>query len=122
MLRRSRQQIGYLTREFAGEVVSRSAKGSRFHAVIAGIGRAHGSGPYGVALLIVVDDQDANDGEVLGYARRILAEEGSRERRSRPASKPREEDPWTRWLLIGGLSLLAIVIVIGWLLLVVPPR
>jgi hypothetical protein len=118
-----------LTREFAGQVVSRSAKGERFHAVIAGIGRAHRSGPYGVALLIVVENEDADDGEVLGYARRILAEEvgvgvrpvTSRERSSRPASKPREDDPWTRWLLIGGLSLLAVVVAIGWLLLVTPP-
>jgi hypothetical protein len=31
------------------------------------------------------------------------------------------DDPWTRWLLIGGLSLLAVVVAIGWLLLVTPP-
>ena len=78
----------------------------------------------------MVESEDANDGEVLGYARRILAEEvgasvrpvTSRERTSRPAPKPREDDPWSRWLLIGGLSLLAIVIAIGWLLLVTRPQ
>jgi hypothetical protein len=39
VLRQNGEQIGYLEREFAGEVVSRSAKGRRYHAVIAGIGR-----------------------------------------------------------------------------------
>jgi len=125
VLRRSREQIGYLTREFAGQVVSRSAKGERFHAVIAGIGRAHGSGLYGVALLIVVENEDADDGEVLGYARRVLAEEVGASVRPvtgpRPAPKPREDDLWTRWLLIG-ISLLAVVVAIGWLLLMTPPR
>jgi hypothetical protein len=33
-----------------------------------------------------------------------------------------EDDPWTRWLLIGGLSLLGLVLAIGFLFLVAPPR
>ena len=131
VLRRSREQIGYLTRDFAGEVVSRSAKGWRFHAVVAGVGRAGGAGPYGVALLIVVEKEVANDGEVLGYARQILAEEvgagvlpvATIERSSRQPSKPPQDDPWTgwRWLLIGAFSLLALIVAIGWLLLVTRP-
>src|SRR5205807_8935713 len=48
MLRESGEQIGYLPRDFAGEVVSRTAKGAAFYAAIAGIGRAGARGPYGV--------------------------------------------------------------------------
>ena len=39
VLRQNGEQIGYLDREFAGQVVSRSAKGWKFHATMAGIGR-----------------------------------------------------------------------------------
>ena len=72
VLRQSGEQIGYLEREFAGEVVSRSAKGRTYHAVIASIGRAHRSAPYGVALLILVEDHGAGDAEVANYAREVL--------------------------------------------------
>ena len=72
VLRQNGEQIGYLEREFAGEVVSRSAKGRTNHAVIAGIGRPHRSAPYGVALLILVEDHGASDAEVANYAREVL--------------------------------------------------
>ena len=67
------EQVGYLERDFAGQVVSRSARGWGFHALVAGIGRAGGSGLYGMALLIVVENDGATDGEVAGYGRRVLA-------------------------------------------------
>ena len=72
VLRQNGEQIGYLEREFAGEVVSRSAKGRRYHVVIAGIGRPHRCAPYGVALLIIVEDDGASDAEVANYARAVL--------------------------------------------------
>ena len=53
VLRETGEQIGYRPRDFAGEVVPRAAKGAAFYAAIAGIGRAGGRGPCGVALLIV---------------------------------------------------------------------
>src|SRR5207249_3119713 len=68
VLRQNGEQIGYLEREFAGEVVSRSAKGLKFHAAIAGLGRPRRSVPYGVALLIIVDAGGASDAEVMAYA------------------------------------------------------
>jgi hypothetical protein len=71
VLRRNGEQIG-LEREFAGQVVSRTAKGSGFHALVAGVGRGK-SGLYGMALLIVVENDGASDEEVAAYGRRVLA-------------------------------------------------
>jgi hypothetical protein len=73
VLRQTGEQIGYLEREFAGEVVSRTAKGWGFHALVAGVGRAHGGGPHGVALLVVVEDEGASDAQVAAYGRSVLA-------------------------------------------------
>jgi hypothetical protein len=73
VLRQSGEQVGYLEREFAGEVVSRTAKGWQYYALVAGFGRAGGTGPYGMALLVVVDDGDASAEDVLTYGRRVLA-------------------------------------------------
>ncbi len=73
VLRQNGEQIGYLEREFAGEVVSRSAKGRTYHAVIADIGRPRRSAPYGVALLIIVEEDGASDAEVANYAREVLS-------------------------------------------------
>ena len=84
VLRQNGEQIGYLEREFAGEVVSRSAKGGKYHAVIAGIGRPHRSAPYGVALLILVEDHGGSDAEVSSYAREVLS-------RDRRVDAPRPE-------------------------------
>ena len=67
------EQVGHLERNFAGQVVSRSAKGWGFHALVAGVGRASGSGLYGMALLIVVENDGASDEEVAAYGRRALA-------------------------------------------------
>jgi HIRAN domain len=75
VLRETGEQIGYLEREFAGQVVSRSAKGQNFHAVIAGIGRPRRSVPYGVALLIIVENGSASDAEVVAYAREVLSQD-----------------------------------------------
>lgn len=75
VLRQTGEQIGYLQREFAGEVVSRSAKGYSYHAVISGFGRARVDGPYGVSLLIIVGDEGDSDAEVVAYAQRVLAKD-----------------------------------------------
>jgi hypothetical protein len=73
VLRTTGEQIGYLTRELAGEVVSRGP--GDFYAFVAGIGRADG-GLYGVALLIIVADTD-DDAAVERYADRVLAKDRS---------------------------------------------
>jgi hypothetical protein len=75
VLRQTGEQIGYLERDFAGEVVSRTVKGWGFHALVAGIGRARGTGPYGVALLVVVEDEGASDDQVATYGRSVLAKD-----------------------------------------------
>ena len=72
VLRRNGEQIGYLEREFAGQVVPRTAKGWGFHALVAGVGRSKG-GLYGMALLMVVENDGASDEEVAAYGRRVLA-------------------------------------------------
>src|ERR1700752_5317685 len=72
VLRPNGEQIGYLEREFAGQVVSQTGKGTTFDAVVAGVGRGKG-GLYGVALLIVVDADD--DTSMVRYAHRVLGED-----------------------------------------------
>jgi hypothetical protein len=74
VLRETGEQIGYLPRDFAGEVISRTAKGDAFFAAVAGIGRARGIGPYGVALLIIVDNGDADRAMVAERVARVLAD------------------------------------------------
>ena len=49
-------------------MVSRSAKDWEFRAVIGGVGRAGGVGPYGVALLIVIDGDGADDATIAAHA------------------------------------------------------
>jgi HIRAN domain-containing protein len=75
VLRESGEQIGYLPRDMAAEVVSRSAKGWQYHAAIAGLGRAHGHGPYGVALLVVVDEAPVERLTLSNYVAAVLAAE-----------------------------------------------
>lgn len=105
VLRANGQQIGYLERELAGQVVSRSAKGTKFHAAIAGIGRPQRSAPYGVALLIIVDNDDGSAAEIAQYARAVL-------RRDRPIATTVAPTVPARsvvdWLLIG--TMIAIMI------------
>ena len=112
VLRQNGEQIGYLEREFAGEVVSRAAKGRTYHAVIAGIGRAHRSAPYGVALLILVEDHGASDAEVANYAREVLS-------RDRQVAAPASEIPRTAkldWFVVAlvAVALAVIAFVVAW--------
>jgi len=114
VLRQNGEQIGYLEREFAGQVVSRSAKGLKFHAAIAGLGRPRRSAPYGVALLIIVDDDGASDAEVIAYAREVLSQD-----RRVEASTPEDHNhaETATWLLVGALvaaGLAIIGIVAAW--------
>jgi hypothetical protein len=83
VLRRAGGQIGYLPREIAGEVISRAPKGWRYHAFVAGVGRARGVGPYGVALVIVVENDGVPDEAVHAYAAKVLEEEPPPEARVR---------------------------------------
>jgi hypothetical protein len=113
VLRQNGEQIGYLEREFAGQVVSRSAKGLKFHAAIAGIGRPRRSTPYGVALLIIVDDDDATDAEVVAHAREVL----SRDRRVAASTPEEHHAAMANWLLAGALvaaALAVIAVVAAW--------
>jgi hypothetical protein len=106
VLRQNGEQIGYLEREFAGEVVSRSAKGRHYHALIAGIGRPRRSAFYGVALLIVVENDGANDTEVVAYAHKIL----SRDRRVGASASGGSRAVSVDWLVVG--TILAVVLVL----------
>jgi hypothetical protein len=90
VLRRNGEQIGYLERAFAGEVVSRTAKGHVYRAAIADIGRPQRHAPYGVALLIIVDDGSATDEEAATYAHEVL---------SRDRAVPMSVTP--NWLVVG---------------------
>jgi len=87
VLRRTGEQIGYLERDFAGQVVSGRAKGTDYLAFVAAVGRGGGR-LDGVALLIVVNDDDVGDATVGRYVRRVLAKDRPVEYRERPA-KPR---------------------------------
>jgi hypothetical protein len=108
VLRQNGEQIGYLERAFAGEVVSRSAKGWQYHAVIAGIGRSRRSALYGVSLLLIVDGDGASDAEVMAYARGVLSVN-----RQVEASAPRatRTSPTANWLLVGALVAAALAII-----------
>jgi hypothetical protein len=75
ILRQDGGQIGYLPRELAGEVVSRSARGWGYHAVVAGIGRSSDSGLNGASLLLVITNDDVGDDAVRVYAARVLGGE-----------------------------------------------
>lgn len=116
VLRRSGEQIGYLLRELAGEVVSRTPKGWRYHAAISGVGRARGVGPYGVSLLVVVENADADDAAVSAYAEAVLAADG-RPRRRRGAPRIRQHgaaestasEPSRVWLVVFMLVAFAVV-------------
>jgi HIRAN domain len=114
VLRQNGEQIGYLEREFAGEVVSRSAKGWRYHAVIAGLGRSRRSALYGVSLLLIVDGDGASDAEVMAYAREILSRDLQVE--ASTPQVPRPSSSWT-WLVAGALvaaALAVIAVVAAW--------
>jgi hypothetical protein len=106
VLNQNGEQIGYLEREFAGEVVSRSAKGRVYRAAVAGIGRPRRSAFYGVALLIIVDDGSATDPEAEAYARDILS-------RDRPvlsaATATRPHGPAVDWLVVGTMIVSGVV-------------
>jgi hypothetical protein len=104
VLRQNGEQIGYLEREFAGEVVSRSAKGRHYHALVAGIGRPRRSRFYGVALLIVVEDDGATDDEVVAYAHEVL----SRDRTVGASASQSSRSGVVDWLLIG--TIVAVVL------------
>jgi len=107
VLRQNGEQIGYLEREFAGQVVSRSAKGVKFHAAIAGIGRPRRSAPYGVALLIIVDDDGASDAEVVAHAREVL----SRDRRVEASAPETRRTAEPHWFLVGALVAVALAVI-----------
>ena len=107
VLRQSGEQIGYLEREFAGQVVSRSAKGVTFHAAIAGIGRPRRSAPYGVALLIIVDDGDATNAEVSTYAGELL----SRDRQVEAAAPENRRAMTLDWFVIGAVVAVVLAII-----------
>ncbi len=92
---RQNGRIGYLEREFAGEVVSRSAKGRRYH--------------YGVALLILVEDHGTSDAEVANYAREVLS-------RDRQVAAPASEIPRTAKLDWFVVALVAVALAVE------PPR
>jgi len=111
VLRQNGEQIGYLQREFAGEVVSRSAKGWQYHAVIAGIGRSRRSALYGVSLLLIVDGDGASDAEVMAYAREVL----SRERQVEASTPADHYVAPAKWLVVGTLvaALLAIIAIVA---------
>jgi len=106
VLRQTGEQIGYLEREFAGEVVSRTAKGRHYHAIVAGIGQPLRSRFYGVALLIVVEDHGASDAEVVAYAHEIL----SRDRRVGASAPEVPRTARVDWLVIG--TIVAVVLVL----------
>jgi hypothetical protein len=113
LLRQSGEQIGYLEREFAGQVVSRSAKGVMFHAAIAGIGRPRRSAPYGVALLIIVNEGEATDAEVATYVREVLR----RDRRVEAAAPETRRTMNVDWLVLGAVVavvLAVIAVVAAW--------
>lgn len=79
VLRESGEQIGYLSRHFAAEVVSRSARGWEYYAAVAGVGRSEGGyGPLGVSLLIVVDDAPIDRSRLAAQVSRVLAEQPER--------------------------------------------
>ena len=109
VLRQNGEQIGYLEREFAGQVVSRTAKGYVFRAAIAGIGRPQRSAFYGVAILIIVDNGDASKAEAEAYAREVL----TRNRQiGRDVASPSGKS--VDWLVIGmfiaiGLAAAAVI-------------
>jgi hypothetical protein len=106
VLRQTGEQIGYLEREFAGDVVSRSAKGRHYHALIAGIGRPRRSRFYGVALLIVVEDDGASDAEIVAYAHEILR----RDRRVGASASEISRTGSVDWLVVG--TIVAVVLVL----------
>ncbi len=105
VLRQNGEQIGYLEQVFADQVVLGTAKGQKFHAAIAGIGRPHLRAPYGVALLIVASDSDVSDAEVDRYVREIL-------RRDRPSAtavaRRAHGRPLVDWLLLRMLIVIAV--------------
>jgi HIRAN domain len=106
VLRQTGEQIGYLEREFAGEVVSRSAKGRHYHAVIAGIGRPRRSRFYGVALLLIVEDYGASGAEVVAYAHEVL----SRDRQVGASASESSRMGAVDWLVVG--TIVAVVLVL----------
>jgi len=112
VLRRTGEQIGYLERDFAGQVVSGSAKGTDYLAFVAGVGRG-GGGLYGVALLIVVNDDDVGDATVERYVRRMLAKDRPVEYRER-AAKPRlTEGSGDRRVVIAVIVMLVLAVLVG---------
>jgi hypothetical protein len=123
VLRQSGEQIGYLERELAGQVVSREAKGEQYHAAIAGIGRARaGVGPWGVALLIIVDGAGAaTDATLRRYAREVLEDEGHFEQEHRRAEPAQTTGGWEWWMLpaavvvaaVGAVIILAVMALLG---------
>ncbi|TMQ47311.1 MAG: hypothetical protein E6K73_13840 [Candidatus Eisenbacteria bacterium] len=119
VLRESGEQIGYLPRDFAGQVVSRIAKGYDFHAAIAGIGRARGGvGPYGVALLIIVDRDGVDRESVSEYAVRVLADRPRRHHMTPTGGRTDERagSVIVVWVVVGVAIVLAALVLIRSLL------
>jgi len=114
VLRETGEQIGYLPRDFAGEVVSRTAKGAAFYAAIAGIGRAKGRGPYGVALLIITDNGDADRAMVAEHAARLLADRPRRHDAAPSIARPDEGSgtPIVVWIVVAVAVLMALAVLI----------
>lgn len=113
VLRQTGEQIGYLPRDFAAEVVSRSAKGWSYHAVLSGFGRARGYGPYGASLLIIVSGESVVDEEIAQYAERVLAERKPREAVIAPV--PDREPIYASAGLVM-LGVFGLGLLLGWLL------
>ncbi len=93
VLRRTGEQIGYLTRELAGQLVSQGPDG--FYAFVAGVRRS-GGGLYGVALLMVeadAGDDAGDDAAVERYAHRVLSQDRSVDYAERPAEPSHAERP-----------------------------
>ena len=63
-----------------------------YRAIVASIGPARGHGPYGVALLIVVENDGASNAEIVAYGQRVLARE--REVPPRDASAAHRAGAW----------------------------
>jgi hypothetical protein len=102
VLRQSGEQLGYLSRELAGEVVSRARKGIRYVAFIKDLTGGESDKPTrGVNLLVFLDTEDAGDEELRASADRLLAA---------TASSGRGGGCMTAVIAAAGLAVLALVV------------